>query len=92
MGYLKIDTENSGEVIVNAANVLYVKMGGYGIDFIIDLGPSADRAEIRLSVNGVTESTKQKFNAAVIAAQSENEIIVRPSENEEFVSISLDPA
>lgn len=93
MGYLKIDTTATGEVIINAANVLYVKKSGPAIDFVIDLGPSEDRAEIRLNGEGFSESTKKKFNAAVIAAQSENEIIVKPELGvEEFTSITLDPS
>lgn len=92
MGYLKIDTESTGEVVINAANVLYVKKTGQAIDLVINLGPNPEKTEIRISGANITENTKQKFNEAVINAQVQAFVVVRPSGDEEFTSVSLDPS
>jgi len=92
MGYLKVNTTGTGEVIIHTDNILYVKKTGQAIDFVMDIGPSQDRAEIRLNGSGITEDTKNKFNEAVIQAQSQAVVTVAASIDEVFETISLDPA
>lgn len=93
MGYLKINTTNTGEVVVDASRVLYVKKTGQAIDLVTQIGdPASVKTEIRISGSNITEETKKKFNQAVIDAQGTQFVHVVSRDGEEFESVSLDPA
>lgn len=93
MGYLKINTTNTGEVVVDASKVFYIKKTGQAIDLVLGLGdPEGTKTEIRVEGSGLTDATKVKFNQAVIEAQTKLVVSVLPTIDEVFETVLLDPA
>ena len=89
MGYLKVNTDAEGEVIVDASKITVVKLkSATRITFVLE---SACIGDIKVAGTNFTESTKQKFNQAVIDAQSAGAVVVAPSGTESFSSITVDP-
>lgn len=95
MGYLTFKTNENGEAIVDASRILHIKQSASRIDLITNLfegNASGTVGQVRIQGSNLTESTLEKFNQAVIEAQSKSAVAVLPSGSEVFNSIALDPS
>jgi len=96
MGYVRIQTENKGQVIVNSNNILNVGLDGAGnyIDFVLDFTGDGSRVELRLFGNAgaLNEQTLTQYNNAVIAAQNAAVVDIVPLSGQKINTIAYNPA
>ena len=95
MGYLVVQTEVKGQVVLDASRILSVVKGGLLIDFV--LGPQKNNPNkndiVRFTFdNQVTEATLEQFNAALIQCEVEAFVNVLPFKDQEVKSVFFNPS
>jgi hypothetical protein len=98
MGYIRVDTVDNGQQIIDAKRVLNVNLASNGnyIDFILDFFTSTPNQPSQLRLNAVTagslnSDTLIQYNDAVIAAQSIFVVDLTPVTGQELQSLNYNP-
>ena len=100
MGYIRIDTVNNGQQIIDGKRILNVNLdssGGY-IEFILDFFDSTANQPSQIKLNAVggagslDASTLIQYNSAVISAQNNLVVDITPLSGQEILDVEYNPA
>jgi len=96
MGYIRIQTLLKGPILVDADRILTVGLADAGnfIDFVLGFTSTGDRIELRFlsDDNTLNQQTLAQYNNAVIAAQSNAVVDIKPLPGQEMRTIAFNPA
>jgi len=100
MGYIRIDTANNGQQIIDGKRILNVNLSSSGnyIEFILDFFDSTANqpSQIRLNAAGgagsLDASTLIQYNNAVVSAQNNLVVDITPLSGQEILDLKYNPA
>ena len=101
MGYIRIQTVDNGQMIIDANRILNVRFGNTSksyIEFILDFFDSTANQPSQLRLNSVNgngsfnDQTLIQYNNAVIAAQNSRVVDIIPVSGQEVLDIKYNPA
>lgn len=99
MGYLVIQTQAQGQIVIDGSRVLSiikgVKNGDHYLDLILGVQKNNPNKNdiVRLGFSSdITEETLEQYNAALIQCEVEAFVNVLPAEGEEVFDVSYNPA
>ncbi len=98
MGYIRVDTVDNGQQIIDAKRVLNVNLDTNGdyIEFILGFFNSSPNQPSQLRLNAVTtgsldSDTLIQYNDAVVSAQSIFVVDLTPVTGQELQSLNYNP-
>jgi hypothetical protein len=98
MGYIRVDTVDNGQQIIDGKRVLNVNLDTNGdyIEFILDFFNSTPNQPIQIRLNAVTagslnSDTLIQYNDAVVSAQSIFVVDLTPVTGQELQSLEYNP-
>jgi len=98
MGYIRVDTVDNGQQIIDAKRVLNVNLAANGnyIEFILGFFNSSPNQPSQLRLNAVTagslnSDTLIQYNDAVVSAQSIFVVDLTPVTGQELQSLEYNP-
>lgn len=99
MGYIRIETQDNGQQIIDAKRVLNVNLASNGnyIEFILDFFDSTANQPSQIRVNAATAGALNnialiQYNNAVISAQVNAVVDIAPLSGQEIKDLKYNPA
>jgi len=99
MGYLVIETQEQGQIVIDGSRVLSIIKGKKNNDYYLDLILGVQKNNpnkndiVRLEFSGdITGETLEQYNAALIQCEVEAFVNVLPAEGEEVFDVKFNPS